>query len=155
MTDGQGRTVDFKNTILIMTSNLGSHVIQSVSDKSLREEKVFEVLKSHFRPEFLNRVDDIVVFDSLSMADIVRIVDIQLDGLRKRLAERDLVLDVTEEAKAHLAKAGFDPDFGARPLKRAITRDVENPLAVALLEGRFESGQTVRVSVEGDRVVFV
>ncbi len=155
LTDGQGRTVDFKNTILIMTSNIGSHVIQSISDKTERETKVFELLKSHFRPEFLNRVDDIVVFDSLKLADIVRIVDIQLEGLRKRLAERDMSLVVTDEAKAHLAKAGFDPDFGARPLKRAITKQIENPLAVALLEGRFLPGATVTVSVVGDGIVFV
>ena len=155
LTDGQGRTVDFKNTILIMTSNIGSHVIQSISDKTERETKVFELLKSHFRPEFLNRVDDIVVFDSLKLADIVRIVDIQLEGLRKRLVERDMSLIVTDEAKAHLAKAGFDPDFGARPLKRAVTKQIENPLAVALLEGRFLPGATITVSVLGDGLVFV
>jgi ATP-dependent Clp protease ATP-binding subunit ClpB len=154
LTDGQGRTVDFKNTILIMTSNIGSHIIQSVSDKTEREEKVFDALKAHFRPEFLNRVDDIVMFDSLVLDDIVRIVDVQLSGLRKRLAERDMSLLVTDEAKSHLAKAGFDPDFGARPLKRAITKEIENPLAVALLEGRFLPGSTVTVSLSGDVLVF-
>jgi len=155
LTDGQGRTVDFKNTILIMTSNIGSHIIQSVTDKTEREEKVFDALKAHFRPEFLNRVDDIVMFDSLALADIVRIVDIQLEGLRKRLTDRDMSLAVTDEAKAHLAKAGFDPDFGARPLKRAITKQIENPLAVALLEGRFLPGGTITVSVSDDKLVFV
>ncbi len=154
LTDGQGRTVDFKNTILIMTSNIGSHIIQSVSDKTEREEKVFDALKAHFRPEFLNRVDDIVMFDSLALDDIVRIVDVQLVGLRKRLADRSLSLVVTDAAKSHLAKAGFDPDFGARPLKRAITKEIENPLAVALLEGRFLPGATVTVSLSGDVLVF-
>ena len=154
LTDGQGRTVDFKNTILIMTSNLGSQMIPSITDKTARETKVFEVLKAHFRPEFLNRVDDIVVFDSLALTDIVRIVEIQLEGLRKRLADRDMQLVVTDAAKTHLAQAGFDPDFGARPLKRAITKEIENPLAVALLDGRFLPGATITIAVDSGKLAF-
>jgi ATP-dependent Clp protease ATP-binding subunit ClpB len=138
LTDGQGRTVDFRNTVLIMTSNLRSP----------------EELRGRFRPEFLNRIDEIVEFEPLSRDQIAEIVELQLGRLRHRLAERHIVLDLTEGAKETLAEAGWDPAYGARPLKRAIQRLVENPLALRLLEGEFGDGDTIRVDAEGGEIVF-
>ena len=158
MTDGQGRTVDFKNTVIVMTSNLGSHDIQRLSaegtDYDLIKEAVMGEVKNHFRPEFVNRIDEIVVFHALGTAHIRSIARIQLQRLEKRLAERDLALTVTDGALEELAKVGFDPVFGARPLKRAIQQHLENPVAKAILEGRFAPKDVVPVDFRGGRFVF-
>ena len=148
MTDGQGRTVDFKNTVIVMTSNLGSHLIQSMSGDEYGVIKlaVMAEVKTHFRPEFVNRIDEIVVFHSLDEKNIASIAKIQLGHLEKRMARMDMVLKVEESALLELAKAGFDPVFGARPLKRAIQERIENPLAKAILEGRFGAKDTVVVA---------
>ncbi len=152
LTDSQGRTVDFRNAVIIMTSNAGSTFIleHAGGDWALVETQVTQTLRSHFKPEFLNRVDDIVVFHPLAESDITFIVDLQLERLRALLAEKKLSLDVTPEAKAVLAREGYDPAFGARPLKRAIQRLLQNPLAMAILEGKFTDGDTVRVTAKGD-----
>ncbi len=135
LTDGQGRTVDFTNTVLIMTTNIPGEPIE------------------HFKPEFVNRIDEIVRFHRLTEADLARIVSIQLNGLRRRLSDRRLSLEVTPAADAWLAKTGYDPDFGARPLRRVIQRDVEDPLALALLEGRYSEGETVTVDERDGKIV--
>jgi len=153
LTDGQGRTAYFKNTVVIMTSNLGSDVWSS-SGGGTREDAL-QVLRGHFRPEFLNRVDDIVVFRPLQRAQMTAIVEIQLGRLRKLLAERKLTLELTDSALAHLIEKGWDPAFGARPLKRAIQHELQDPLAVRLLEGAYEAGDTVRVTMEGDALLFL
>jgi ATP-dependent Clp protease ATP-binding subunit ClpB len=155
LTDSKGRTVDFKNTVLIMTSNLGSREIQAVADdeKQVREA-VLEVLREHFKPEFLNRIDDIVIFHRLSREQIGRIIDVQLERLRRMLAERNITLALDDSARALLAREGYDPMYGARPLKRAIQTLIQNPLASKLLRGEVQPGQTVRVSAEGDEMRF-
>jgi len=153
LTDGHGRTVDFKNTLVIMTSNIGSHLIMEMGIQAA-QARVLEALRQHFRPEFLNRVDEIVVFHSLTRDDLERIVDIQLERMQQRLAERKLSLVLTDQARAFLAERGYDPTFGARPLKRAIQRYLQDPLALALLEGEFSEGDTIQVSVAGDELVF-
>ena len=146
LTDGQGRTVDFRNTIVIMTSNLGAAIFQDpTSSPEERQEKVLADVRAHFRPEFVNRIDEVIVFDALSRADIERIVEIQLRGLRDRLADRKLDLELTEEAKTYLANAGYDPNFGARPLKRLIQREIQDPLALLLLSGEAKEGDTIVV----------
>ena len=149
MTDGQGRTVDFKNTVIVMTSNLGSHEIQRMSMAKTEPEEikaaVMNEVKQHFRPEFINRIDEIVVFHALAAEHIRSIARIQLQRLEKRLAERDLVLSVTDRALDEIAKVGFDPVFGARPLKRAIQQQLENPIAKAILEGSFAPKDVVPV----------
>lgn len=148
LTDGQGRTVDFRNTIIVMTSNLGSHVIQEMGTKVSYEEvkaAVMELVGQHFRPEFINRIDDTVVFHSLAKEQIAKIANIQIEYLHKRLKQQDIDLDVTPEALVHLAEAGFDPVYGARPLKRTIQQQLENPLAQAILAGKFKSGETIKV----------
>jgi ATP-dependent Clp protease ATP-binding subunit ClpB len=158
MTDGQGRTVDFKNTVIVMTSNLGSHDIQRMAaertDPDLVKEAVMVEVKRHFRPEFINRIDEIVVFHALSAQHIRSIARIQLKRLEQRLADRDLVLTVTETALDELAKVGFDPVFGARPLKRAIQQHLENPVARAILEGRFAPKDVVPVDFRDGQFVF-
>ena len=158
LTDGKGRTVDFRNTVLIMTSNVGSELIQEASRRGDSDErlkdKLMDVLRHTFKPEFLNRIDETVIFHSLGKAEIERIVEIQLKDLRKRLAERKLQLEVTPEAKALLAERGYDPVFGARPLKRTIQRMIENPLAVEVLAGRFGDGDTVVVEPDGETLRF-
>ena len=150
LTDGQGRTVDFKNTVIIMTSNIGSPMIQSMAGQPYEEVKdaVFGELKNHFRPEFLNRIDEIVVFHGLDASQIGAIAKIQLKVLTERLAKMDLHLNVSDQAIDELAKVGFDPVFGARPLKRAIQQRIENPLSKALLEGQFPPKSTINVSVD-------
>ena len=155
LTDSKGRTVDFKNTVLIMTSNLGSREIQQVGDdeKQMREA-VTQVLREHFKPEFLNRVDDIVVFHQLSREQIGDIIEIQLERLRRMLQERDMRLELDDSAKQLLAREGYDPLYGARPLKRAIQTLIQNPLASKLLSGEILPGQTVRVSADGDQMQF-
>jgi ATP-dependent Clp protease ATP-binding subunit ClpA len=162
LTDGQGRTVDFKNTIIILTSNIGSPIIQDYfmdghTDKSARqamEDKVLAELKKHFRPEFLNRVDDVIIFQSLDESELARIVDIQLARLEQRLAQQNLTLDVDAAAKALLAKEGYDPQFGARPLKRAIQEHLLDPLATKLLAGEFKPGEKIQVTSKDEALVF-
>ena len=156
LTDGQGRTVDFKNTIIIMTSNLGSQVIQELGgrDDDKMRQMVMEAVRAHFRPEFLNRVDEILIFHTLSLAQIKQIVEIQLRRLQRRLAERKLGLNVTDKAKEFLAKEGYDPVFGARPLKRAIRRLLQDPLARRLLEREFAEGDTITVdAARGELII--
>jgi ATP-dependent Clp protease ATP-binding subunit ClpB len=155
LTDSKGRTVDFKNTVLIMTSNLGSREIQSADgDEVQAKEAVMQVLRDYFKPEFLNRIDDIVVFKQLSRENISQIIDVQLERLRVMLKERGIEIVLDDSAKDLLVKEGYDPTFGARPLKRAIQTLIQNPLAVKLLNGEVSSGQTVRVSVDGDEMKF-
>ena len=150
LTDGQGRTVDFKNTVIVMTSNIGSHLIQAMvgQDSEDIKEAVWGELKNHFRPEFLNRIDETVVFHGLDAAHIAAIARIQLRILQQRLDRLELHLKVSEAALAELAKVGFDPVFGARPLKRAIQQRIENPLSKLLLEGRFAPKSTIAVDVD-------
>jgi ATP-dependent Clp protease ATP-binding subunit ClpB len=156
LTDGQGRTVDFKNTVLIMTSNLGSQMIQSMagSDYQVVKLAVMAEVKSQFRPEFINRIDEIVVFHALAEDNIRSIARIQLNVLKARLAKMDMGFQISDTAIAELAKAGFDPVYGARPLKRAIQSELENPLAKAILEGRFGPKDTIYVDARGGRIVF-
>jgi ATP-dependent Clp protease ATP-binding subunit ClpB len=157
LTDGQGRTVDFRNALVIMTSNLGSTWILELGedDRAEMEARVQHALREHFRPEFLNRVDETVVFHALSRADLRRIVDLAADALRRMLAERGLGLEFTDAARDRLAEEGFDPHFGARPLKRTLQRRVQNPLAMRLLQGGFVPGQTVVVDARGGEFTFV
>jgi len=157
LTDGQGRTVDFRNTVIVMTSNLGSQQIQELAGEEnydRMKSAVMEVLGAHFRPEFINRIDEVVVFHPLGREQIRSITGIQVGYLRQRLAERDLGLELTEAALDKLGEAGFDPVYGARPLKRAIQHQLENPLAQEILAGRFQPGDVIQVDVEGDRLVF-
>ena len=160
LTDGQGRTVDFRNTVIVMTSNLGSQMIQELSSDDTPESytkmkaMVMGVVQAHFRPEFINRLDDIVVFHPLDKAQIRQIAKIQLRGLEKRLAERGIRLELAEKALDFLGNVGFDPVYGARPLKRAIQQQIENPLASRILGGDYGNGDVVRVDAEGGRLVF-
>ncbi|MGD9346981.1 MAG: ATP-dependent chaperone ClpB, partial [Candidatus Aminicenantes bacterium] len=152
LTDGKGRTVDFKNTIIIMTSNLGSGLIKELSqDFERMESEVKSILEEHFRPEFLNRVDDIIIFRALSKEVILEILNLQIDELRKRLEGRGIAIEVKKGAKTVLAERGYDPVYGARPLKRMLQRDVENPLALSILEGEYAEGDTVVVDVRGEK----
>jgi len=156
LTDGQGRTVDFKNTVIIMTSNLGSKMIQSMADQDYQLVKlaVMGEVKTHFRPEFVNRIDEVVVFHALGEAHIKSIASIQLQYLAKRLAAMDMQLELTDAAITEIANAGFDPVYGARPLKRAIQSEIENPLAREILGGNFIAKDTVKVDVKGSKFVF-
>jgi ATP-dependent Clp protease ATP-binding subunit ClpB len=157
LTDGQGRTVDFRNAVIVMTSNLGSQLIQEMAgEENYADMKnaVMAVLVKEFRPEFLNRIDDVVVFHPLVRDQIHAIARIQIEGLRKRLKERDLDVELTDAALDKLAAAGFDPVYGARPLKRAIQTMVENPLAQRILKGEFLPGQRIRIDVEKDALEF-
>jgi ATP-dependent Clp protease ATP-binding subunit ClpB len=154
LTDGHGRTVDFRNTVVIMTSNLGSHIFREYEQPDKVRPLIMQELRNTLRPEFLNRIDEVVIFHPLGRAEIARIVDIQLGALRKRLADRRIELEVTDAAKALLGKEGYDPTFGARPLKRTIQRLVQDPLALKLLEHAFGEGDVVTVDAEGDRIVF-
>ena len=149
MTDGQGRTVDFKNTVIVMTSNMGSQMIQQMQGDEYQVVKlaVLGEVKANFRPEFINRIDEIVVFHGLGEKHIAAIAKIQLAQLEKRLAAMDMQIDIGEGALRELAAAGFDPVYGARPLKRAIQAQIENPLAKAILEGKFAAKDKVRVDV--------
>ena len=158
LTDGQGRTVDFRNTVIIMTSNLGSQVIQDLAGEEQYEQMkstLMEIVGQHFRPEFVNRIDDIVVFHPLEREQLHAIARIQIGYLRDRLLARDLDLELTESALDKIAAVGFDPVYGARPLKRAIQTQIENPLAHEILSGSFAPGDTIRVDVKADRLVFV
>jgi len=156
LTDGHGRTVDFRNTVVVMTSNLGSQRIQAMSGESYEAMKaaVMEVVGQHFRPEFINRVDDMVVFHSLDLEQIKLIAGIQLEHLKKRLATHGFTLEISDEALRLLGDAGFDPVYGARPLKRAIQNEIENPLAQKILSGVYASGDTIRVGVKDGRFTF-
>jgi len=157
LTDGQGRTVDFRNTVIVMTSNLGSQMIQEMAGEENYDAMklaVMEVVGQHFRPEFINRVDDVVVFHPLGREHIREIVDIQLGYLHDRLAERDMRIHLSDAARDKLADAGFDPVYGARPLKRAIQQQIENPLAQEILQGKFKPGDVIEVGVEQDRLEF-
>ncbi len=156
LTDGQGRTVDFKNTVIVMTSNLGSDLIQEMAGSEqydAMKAAVMGVVGSHFRPEFINRVDETVVFHPLAQAQIRGIASIQIENLRERLAERDLALRLSDDVLDHLAEAGFDPIFGARPLKRAIQQLLENPLAQQILQGDYAPGDTIEALVEGQKII--
>jgi ATP-dependent Clp protease ATP-binding subunit ClpB len=160
LTDSQGRVVDFRNAVIIMTSNIGSQYIVDTGAQpdpkgwERVEERVRDELRNHFRPEFLNRVDDIIVFRQLSREDLVRIVDLQLERLERMLAQRHISLEVSPEAKALIAAEGYDPVYGARPLKRVIQRRLQNPIALELLEGTFHEGDTIRVERDGDGLRF-
>ncbi|HCU52811.1 MAG TPA: type VI secretion system ATPase TssH, partial [Gammaproteobacteria bacterium] len=157
LTDGQGRTVDFRNSVIIMTSNLGSQAIQEMAGEENYDRMklaVMEIVGQHFRPEFVNRIDDIVVFHPLGREQLHRITEIQIRYLRDRLAARDLGLSLTPAALDQLAEAGFDPVYGARPLKRSIQQQIENPLAQEILGGKFNPGETIQVDVENGAIVF-
>jgi ATP-dependent Clp protease ATP-binding subunit ClpB len=157
LTDGQGRTVDFRNTVIVMTSNLGSDLIQHLAAEDNYEkmkEAVMEVVGGHFRPEFINRIDETVVFHPLGRDQIRGIADIQLEILKKRLLERDLQLEISAEVLDKLTEAGFDPVYGARPLKRAIQQYLENPLAQEILQGNFAPGDVIRGVMDGETIVF-
>jgi ATP-dependent Clp protease ATP-binding subunit ClpB len=165
LTDGQGRTVDFRNTVIVMTSNLGSHQIQDMSDNggadvesaeayTQMKAAVMGVVQAHFRPEFINRLDDIVVFHPLDKAQIREIARIQLKGLEKRLGERGLRIELEDAALQLLGNVGFDPVYGARPLKRAIQQQLENPLAQKILAGEFANGDTILVGASAGGLVF-
>ncbi|MGA7179229.1 MAG: ATP-dependent chaperone ClpB [Thiobacillaceae bacterium] len=156
MTDGQGRTVDFKNTVIVMTSNLGSHMIQQMTGDDYQVVKlaVMAEVKNYFRPEFINRIDEVVVFHALGEAQIASIARIQLKYLEQRVARMEMNLEVTDAAVEEIARAGFDPMFGARPLKRAIQSEIENPLAKEILSGHFAAKDTIRVDARGGQVMF-
>jgi ATP-dependent Clp protease ATP-binding subunit ClpB len=156
MTDGHGKTVDFKNTIIIMTSNIGSQYIQELGGRNREEmeRRVFEALRAGFKPEFLNRIDETIIFLNLEPEQIGRIVDIQMQHLGKRLAEQNIELVLSDSARDLIAREGFDPVYGARPLKRVIQRLIENPLAMEILEGKIAEGTRLSAEAEGERIVF-
>jgi ATP-dependent Clp protease ATP-binding subunit ClpB len=154
LTDGQGRTVDFKNTVVILTSNIGSQHILEATNAEQREALVLQALRQHFRPEFLNRIDETILFERLTEEDLARIIDIQLRHLEGRLEAQKLHLEVSSEAKVLLGEEGYDPVYGARPLKRAIQRRLLDPLSLQLLEGRFKEGAVIRAVVQDGGIVF-
>ncbi|NVM57979.1 MAG: AAA family ATPase, partial [Desulfobacterales bacterium] len=156
MTDGHGRTVDFKNTIIIMTSNAGSHWIQELGadQREEMEKRVIEALRASFKPEFLNRVDDIMIFRNLTPEQLNVIVDIQLKLVQKRLEDQHITLELSDAAKALLAREGYDLAYGARPLKRAIQKHIENPLAMEILQGSFGEGARILAGVNEGKIVF-
>jgi len=155
LTDGQGRTVDFRNAVVIMTSNLGGELWADASaSDEVTQDHVRELLTRHFRPEFLNRIDEVVVFHRLTKGDLTRIVDIQLARLSRRIEEAGHHLEVTPAARGHLAEVGYDPVYGARPLKRAIQRELQDPLALRLLQGKFRPGERIRVDAGKDGLTF-
>lgn len=153
ITDGQGRTVDFTNTVLIMTSNIGSQFILNEQDALARNEKALDALRGHFRPEFLNRIDEIIIFDRLQAEDLKQIIHIQLQRVEKRLAARGLKMKLSDEAAELVAKHGYDPVYGARPLKRAIQHDILDPLSMAILAGQYPEGATIHVQAENGAIV--
>ena len=157
LTDGHGRTVDFRNTVIVMTSNLGSQLIQELAGEEHYGEMktaLMEIVAKHFRPEFVNRIDDVVVFHPLGREHIHRITELQLAYLKQRLADRELSLDITTATLDKLAEAGYDPVYGARPLKRAIQQEIENPLAQTILSGKFQAGDTIVIDVENGEIAF-
>ncbi len=155
LTDGQGRLVDFKNTVIIMTSNLGSEIIL---DKNLSEdekkEQLNQALKQKFKPEFLNRIDEIIMFDALTLKELTGIVDIQTNSLKKRLLDQDIELEITQSAKDYLANEGYEPLYGARPLKRVIRQLVEIPMSMKILEGEFVKGDKILLDCKNNNLVF-
>jgi ATP-dependent Clp protease ATP-binding subunit ClpB len=162
LTDGQGRVVDFKNVVVIMTSNIGSEFLGSYAGRALSagewenvKNRVIEEMRKHFRPEFLNRIDDIVVFHSLSLEDLKRVIEIQLKQVAKRLEDRHISIELTDQAKERLVSEGYDPKYGARPLKRTIQRLVLDPLALDVLNGRIKDGDHVVADVEDGKLVFL
>lgn len=162
LTDGQGRVVDFKNVVVIMTSNIGSEFLGSYAGRDMSESeweniknRVLEEMRKHFRPEFLNRVDDIVVFHSLGMEDLKHIIEIQLKQVAKRLEDRHITIELTDKAKEFLVNEGYDPKYGARPLKRTIQRRVLDPLALDVLNGRIRDGDHVVADVENGKLIFL
>jgi ATP-dependent Clp protease ATP-binding subunit ClpB len=164
LTDSKGRTVDFKNTVLIMTSNIGSNYILDYQLKAAiqgdsiypeMKQKVMNALRDHFRPEFLNRIDETVVFHALTPEELKKIVTIQIHYLNKRLIERKMLLNVTDAAADWLARTGYDPIYGARPLKRLIQKDIENPLSLEILKGTFTDGDTIKIDLGDDTLKFV
>ena len=159
LTDGQGRTVDFRNTMVIMTSNLGSELwMSAVEDESeikqVSRDQINRLLQAHFRPEFLNRVDEIVIFHPLTRENLAEIVDIQLERVASLMAQRDLTLEVDASAREFLAEKGYDPDFGARPLKRTIQREVQDPLALKVVSGEIGEGDTVQITARPEGLNF-
>jgi len=154
ITDGQGRTVDFKNTVIILTSNIGSRYILDTNDRNERTRRVLEALRDHFRPEFLNRLDDIIIFDRLTEEELTSIVDIQLHKIEERLLQQEMKLTLTDAAKRFIGREGFDPVYGARPLKRAIQRLVLDPLSLEMLEGHFQQGNVIIADVDGNQLTF-
>jgi ATP-dependent Clp protease ATP-binding subunit ClpB len=155
ITDGQGRTVDFKNTVIIMTSNIGSqYIMEETQSREARERLVMDALRAHFRPEFLNRVDEIIIFDRLSEDDLKKIVEIQLKRLAKRLEQQKITLDLSESAKQLLAREGYDPVYGARPLRRTIQKEILDPLSIDILEGKVREGQTVKIDAKNGALEF-
>jgi len=153
LTDGHGRTVDFTNTVVIMTSNIGSHWIKELGPEAA-QDRVLQELDRHFRPEFLNRVDEIIIFHGLTKEDLREIVDIQMRRVRSLLMEQGITIELDAEAKGWLAEEGYDPVFGARPLKRVLQREVQDPLAMKILQGQVRDGDHVLVSVDGHGLTF-
>ncbi len=154
ITDGQGRTVDFKNTVIILTANVGSQYILEDLPKEERNRRVMEALRSQFRPEFLNRIDEIIIFDRLDDKQLTKIVDIQLSRLLGRLQKQNLKLTLTDAAKEFLGKEGYDPAYGARPLKRVIQKEILDPLSLQILDGKFKQGDAITADVQGGHLVF-
>jgi ATP-dependent Clp protease ATP-binding subunit ClpB len=154
LTDGHGRTVDFRNVVVIMTSNMGSHLFRDYERTEKLRPMLMQELRATLRPEFLNRIDEVVIFQPLGREELTRIVEIQLGLLQRRLEDRRIHLEVSDTAKALLGREGYDPTFGARPLKRTIQRLVQDPLALKLLEREFVEGDTVVADVENDQIVF-
>jgi ATP-dependent Clp protease ATP-binding subunit ClpB len=156
LTDAQGRTVDFKNTVIIMTSNIGSQYVQQYAgtDEERARDLVMGALREHFPPEFINRVDEIIVFHRLTREQLTQIVEIQLQGLMRRLGERKIAIEFTDAAKDLLIEEGYDPVYGARPLKRTVQRRVLDPLALKVLQGEFKEGDTIVVNADGDHLTF-
>jgi ATP-dependent Clp protease ATP-binding subunit ClpB len=154
ITDGHGRTVDFKNTVIILTSNIGSQFITGDIAKEERDRRVTEALREHFRPEFLNRIDETIIFDRLDEKQLTRIVDIQLQRLVARLEKQHITLSLSDAAKTHLAREGYDPAYGARPLKRVIQREILDPLSLEILAGKFGEGDTIHVGFKGKGLTF-
>jgi len=153
LTDGQGRTVDFKNTVIVMTSNLGSNLIQENPGKDLQSE-LTQLVSEHFRPEFVNRIDEIVIFDNLGKPQIKGIAALQIEQLRSRLADLDLSITMSDEVMDLIVERGYDPVFGARPLKRTIQQLMENPLSQKILAGEYISGSTIKARVVNNEIVF-
>jgi ATP-dependent Clp protease ATP-binding subunit ClpB len=154
ITDGQGRTVDFRNTVIILTSNIGSQIILHEDNPEQREAMVTEALHSHFRPEFLNRIDEIIIFDRLQRDELSTIVDLQLERVRKRLAKQGLALALSPKAKEFLGDQGYDPVYGARPLKRAIQHHLLDPLSLDVLDGKFLDGDVIMADLDHGAMVF-
>jgi ATP-dependent Clp protease ATP-binding subunit ClpB len=154
ITDGQGRTVDFKNTVIIMTSNIGSQFIMEDLPKEERDRRVTEALRAHFRPEFLNRIDEIIIFDRLDDRQITKIVDFQLKRLLQRLGDRKISLELSDDAKRFLVKEGYDPAYGARPLRRVIQREILDPLSLEILDGKFQEGDRISVHAADGHLTF-